>query len=126
MTQARYGHAAAHHQNLGFLITGGEGISGTSKSTEITKDGVTFKAFEPLSIGLINHCMVALDGSNGANFFIGGGSRIDNDNVDSFSKRTFKYLELGGLLGGYWADIAPMPTGRYGKKSNFREQNDMK
>ena len=86
----------------------------------------TFKAFEPLSIGLINHCMVALDGSNGANFFIGGGSRIDNDNVDSFSKRTFKYLELGGLLGGYWADIAPMPTGRYGKKSNFREQNDMK
>ena len=68
MNEARYLGAAAHHQDLGFLITGGKGKS----TTEITKDGVTFEAFTPLPIVLHSHCVVSLDGEDG-DIFVGGG-----------------------------------------------------
>ena len=71
MKEARRAHAAAHHKDLGFLITGGQD-GGYKSSTEITKDGVTFEAFTPLPIVLHSHCVVSLDGEDG-DIFVGGG-----------------------------------------------------
>ena len=42
MKEARRAHAAAHHKDLGFLITGGHD-GGYKSSTEITKDVVIFE-----------------------------------------------------------------------------------
>ena len=125
MSEARRSHAAAHHQHLGFLITGGEGgdSGGIMSSTEITKDGgVTFEAFTPLPIGFHKHCVVALDGGHSGDFFVGGGWNIREDGVrDADSRRAFIYK------GNQWVEIEQLPTGRNGKKMlNFGKQNYMK
>ena len=112
MNEARVYSRAAHHQELGFLITGGgwpEGIS----TTEITKDGATFEVFTPLPIGLAGHCVVALEGDDG-DFFVGGGYDGSNNN-----KRTFIHR------GNQWVEMMQMPTARQCKKPNLEMQNEI-
>ena len=114
MNEARAECAAAHHKDLGFLITGGK--SSTSQpsgahfksSTEITKDGVNFEVFTPLPIGLRLHCMVALDGDEEGDFFVGGGSKSDG-----YNKRAFIHK------GNQWVEVKEMPTARRGKEPDF-------
>ena len=113
MNEARYYHRAAHHQELGFLITGG-GWSGPKSTTEITKDGVTFEVFTPLPIGLTLHCLVALDGDDG-DFFVGGGKSVSS-NAD---KRAFIHRD------NQWVEMMQMPTARHGKKPNLENQNEI-
>ena len=70
MNEVRGYSRAAHQQELGFPITGGGWPEGKS-TKEVSKDGVTFEVFTPLPIGLVLHCLVALDGDAG-DFFVGG------------------------------------------------------
>ena len=104
MKEARMYAAAAHHEDKGFLITGGKGNGGRLSSTEITKDGVTFEDFTPLPIALSSHCMVALNDPADGDFFLAGGY------TSSQSKRAFIHK------GNQWDEMAEMPTARYGKK----------
>lgn len=113
MKEARRAHAAAHHKDLGFLITGGED-GGYKSSTEITKDGVTFEDFDPLPYSVTKHCAVALDGPNGDFFVAGGWSSSAPD-----EKRAFVYK------GSNWVQMSSMAIGRNGKKTNLGRQNEI-
>ena len=109
MNEAREGSAAAHHKDLGFLITGGKSSGDHFKSsTEITKDGVTFEDFTPLPIGLRQHCLVALDGDEDGDFFVVGGQMSGG-----YNKRAFTHK------GNQWVEVEEVPTARRGKKPNL-------
>ena len=108
MNEVRGYSKAAHHQELGFLVTGGSWPDGKS-TTEVTKDGVTFEVFTPLPIALVLHCLVALDG-DGGDFFVGGGYDGSNNN-----KRAFIHS------GNQWVEMREMPTARRCKKPQFRK-----
>merc|ERR1711879_325082 len=102
MGTSRELHAAAHHKDLGFLITGGKHPESYKTSTEITRDGVTFEAFTPLPIGLRSHCMVALDGDEEGDFFVGGG----HSSGQQYDKRAYIYKI------NQWVEVEELPTGR--------------
>ena len=108
MTTSRAHHAAAHHKDLGFLITGGKYPDDYKSSTEITTDGVTFEAFTPLPVGLRDHCMVALDGDEEGDFFVGGG----DISIGKYRKEAFIHKN------NQWMDVKELPTGSRGKKPN--------
>ena len=108
MTESREKHAAAHHKNLGFLITGGKSTDEFKSSTEITQDGVTFQPFTSLPIGVQSHCMVALDGDEEEDFFIGGG----DTSAGKYSKKAFIYKN------NQWINVTELPTGSRGKYPN--------
>ena len=103
-------NTGAHHDELGFLVS----ARGSTGTTEITTDGVTFNAFTPLPIGLSNYCMVALDGDDGE-FFVGGGSYSSCSTTscrnDVKSRRAFIYKD------NQWDEVAQMPTARSCKKA---------
>ena len=99
--------AAAHHKELGFLITGA--YSPSKSSTEITTDGVNFDQFTPLPIKLYGHCLLALDSDYGDFFTAGGVS--DGNRI----KRAFIHKD------SQWTEVAEMPTARNGKKIQFRD-----
>ena len=101
LNEDRFKAAAAHHIELGFLITGGEY---RKSSTEITADGVTWDLFTPLPINLYGHCLVALDSDYGDFFIVGGRSSRD------FEKRSFIHKN------SQWTEVKAMPTPRSGKK----------
>ena len=110
MNEARAEGAAAYHKDLGFLVTGGKSSGDSFKtSTEITQDGVTFRAFTSLPIGVLNHCMVALDGDEEGDFFVGGG----DSSVGKYTKKAFIHKD------NQWMDAEQLPTGRRGKKPNL-------
>ena len=110
MNEARTRSAAAHHKDLGFLVTGG--VPGPKSSTEISKDGITFEAFTPLPVGLAHHCAVALDGDNG-DFFIAGGATSSGD----LSKRAFIHR------GNQWVEMKQMDLAHNsGKKPNLEKK----
>ena len=113
MTTSRAHHAAAHHKDVGFLITGGKWPENFKSSTEITRDGVTFEAFTPLPVGLRDHCMVALDGDEEGDFFVGGG----DSSVKTYTKSTYIYKN------NQWVGVRELPTGRRGKMPNFDLHN---
>ena len=106
MNEARAQGAAAHHKDLGFLVTGGKSNGDPFKtSTEITQDGVTFQPFTSLPIGVQSHCMVALDGDEEEDFFIGGG----DTSAGKYSKKAFIHKN------NQWMDVNELPTGSRGK-----------
>merc|ERR1711879_93780 len=108
MKKARSSAAAAHHEDKGFLITGGFGGSWPHhSSTEITRDGVTFEEFTPLPIALYEHCMIALNDDEDGDFFVAGGYS------STYSKRAFIHK------GGQWDEMTEMPTARDGKKPSL-------
>ena len=115
MTTSRAHHAAAHHKDVGFLITGGKWPENFKSSTEITRDGVTFEAFTPLPVGLRDHCMVALDGDEEGDFFVGGGDIRGG----KYSKRAFIYKN------NQWMDVKELPTGSRGKKPNLNLSDEL-
>ena len=78
---------------------------GTS-SAEQTSDGVTFRTFTGLPIGLADHCLVALNGAERGDFFLTGGYSGGS------SKKTYIY-------NSGWMPKADMPTARSGKKPNL-------
>ena len=105
MKEARNIAAGAHHQQLGFLISGGY-RAGYLSTTEITTDGVTFNYFTPLPFGLYLHCMVALDGDDGEFIIVGGFS-------GSYEKRAFIHKS------NQWVQMASMTTARDCKMSDL-------
>ena len=115
MKEARFNAAAAHHEDKGFLITGGWGSKDGSDpknrlpSTEITKDGVTFEYFTPLPVAYQELCMVALNDEDDGDFFVAGGWDGGRDSI----KRAFIHK------GNQWNEITPMPTARRGKKPSL-------
>ena len=112
MKEARMYAAAAHHEDKGFLITGGQnGWNNRHSSTEITKDGVTFEDFTPLPRALSYHCMVALNDPADGDFFVAGGYPT--------SKRAFIHK------GNQWDEMAEMPTARYRKKPSLEIENEL-
>ena len=109
-------NTGAHHDELGFLVS----ARGSTGTTEITTDGVTFNAFTPLPIGLSNYCMVALDGDDGE-FFVGGGDywKLDGNNGRSLkSRRAFIYRD------NQWVEVAQMPTARNCKRAYLEMQSE--
>ena len=115
MSETRSVAAGAHHPSLGFLVSGGctatgstrcNGTSARLTSSEVSFDGASWGAFTPLPIGLSSHCVVALDSNYGV-FFLAGGWDGSNQ-LD----RAFIHDNI------YWVEVTPMPTARYGKKSN--------
>ena len=108
LNEDRFKAAAAHHIELGFLITGGEY---RKSSTEITADGVTWDLFTPLPINLYGHCLVALDSDYGDFFTVGGQRGSDGKS----NKRAFIYKN------SQWTEVEEMPTARYCKKIQFRD-----
>ena len=115
MKESRCHHAAAHHKDLGFLITGGKWPENFKSSTEITRDGVTFEVFTPLPVGLRDHCMVALDGDEEGDFFVGGGDKWGQ----KYIKSTYIYKN------NQWVGVKELPTGRRGKMPNFDIHNEI-
>ena len=113
MKEERAYAAAAHHEDKGFIITGGVNGNGWLSSTEITKDGVTFEDFTPLPIALYTHCMVALNDADAGDFFVAGGSS------SSYSKRAFIHK------GGQWNETTEMPTARSSKKPSLEKENEL-
>ena len=112
MKEARAWAAAAHHQDKGFIVTGGS--SGyLLSSTEISKDGVTFEDFTPLPIAVYGHCMVALNDPDDGDFFVAGGS------TGSFSKRVFIHKD------DQWNEMTEMPTARRGKEPSLEMENEL-
>ena len=107
MKEERAYAAAAHHEDKGFIITGGVNGNGWLSSTEITKDGVTFELFTPLPIALFSHCIVALNDEEDGDFFVAGGFS------SSYSKRSFIHK------GNQWNEMTEMPTARAGKKPSL-------
>ena len=111
MNQARRYAAGAHHNSLGFLVSGGShsgsdrsGSAGLS-SSELSTEGATWGAYTPLPIELIAHCMVALDGNDG-DFFLAGG--FDG------SRQDLVFIHRSNN----WVEVPQMPTVRNRKKSN--------
>ena len=115
MTESRIDHAAAHHKDLGFLITGGKWPESFKSSTEITRDGDTFEAFTPLPIGLRAHCMVALDGDEEGDFFVGGGDKSGQ----KYTKSAYIYKS------NQWVGVEELPTGSRGKKPYLDIHNEL-
>ena len=116
MKEGRLYAAAAHHEDKGFLITGGIGpYNGYSRlsSTEITKDGLTFEDFTQLPIGLYYHCMIAFNGGDDGDFFVAGGAS------STYSKRVFIHK------GNQWNEMTEMPTARSGKKPSLEIENKL-
>ena len=107
MSAPRFKAGAAHHHVLGFLVSGG--APGLQRTTEVTKDGITFEAFTPLPIGVQAPCAVALGGDDG-DFFVGGGY-----DGSPHSKRAFIHR------GNQWVEMREMPTARRCKKPQFRK-----
>ena len=106
--------AAAHHEDKGFLITGGVGIGWNHlSSTEITKDGVTFEDFTPLPIALNEHCMVALNDEDAGDFFVASGA----EPVAGTSKRAFIHK------GNQRNEMTEMANDRIGKKPTLEIEN---
>ena len=101
MSAPRFKAGAAHHHVLGFLVSGG--APGLQRTTEVTKDGITFEAFTPLPIGVQAPCAVALGGDDG-DFFVGGGY-----DGSPHSKRAFIHR------GNQWVEMQEMPTARHSK-----------
>ena len=101
MMETRFFSAAAHHRDLGFLVSGGnlDNNGWPKTSTEITKDGITFEAFTPLPTGFTSHCLVALDGGSDGDFFVAGG--WDGSN---YVKRALIHR------GNQWVEMREMPT----------------
>ena len=115
MTTSRAHHAAAHHKDLGFLITGGKYPDDYKSSTEITRDGITFEAFTSLPVGLRSHCMVALDGDEEGDFFVGGG----DNSIQQYTKSAYIYKN------NTWVGVKELPTGRRGKMPNLDLDNEI-
>ena len=116
MKEARAWAAAAHHQDKGFIVTGGS--SGyLLSSTEISKDGVTFEDFTPLPIALSGHCAVALNDNEDGDFFVAGGWACSSQ--CSVSKRVFIHKN------NQWYEVTEMPTSRYGKKPSLEIENEL-
>ena len=120
MNEARAYGSAALHQNLGFLITGGQGPRGIPSAEISTDGGVTFSDFNFLdhSRSLYFHCIVALNGDNG-DFFVGAGFNQHSGSGEPITNRAFI------LRGNQWVEVTPMPTARYGKKSNLEMVGEM-
>ena len=113
MKEARMYAAAAHHEDKGFLITGGQnGWNNRHSSTEITEDGVTFEDFTPLPIALERHCAVALNDEDDGDFFVAGGYNSDRQE----SKRAFIHK------GNHWNETTEMPTARQSKKQSLEKR----
>ena len=110
MNQARTYAAGAHHNSIGFLVSGGS-VSGSAarlSSSELSTEGATWGAYTPLPIGLSSHCVVALDSNYGV-FFLAGGWDGSNELDRAFIHK-----------GANWVEVKQMSTARYGKKSNNR------
>ena len=108
MNQARTKAAGAHHNSLGFVVSGGS-VSGSAglSSSELSTEGATWGTYTPLPIGLSSHSMVALDRNDG-DFFLAGGEGVDGLRVDHvFIHRSDN-----------WVEVTQMPTVRTRKKSN--------
>ena len=130
MIEQRQGSVAAHHEQLGFLITGGEKSAWndgwqrqiTHSSTEITKDGLIFESFTELPFLLSRHCLVALDVEEGE-FFLGGGLRGGYD-------ANWNYIPTSTIgkaffhRGNQWIEVPAMPTARNSKKPNLELHNE--
>ena len=112
MNETRYMAAGAHHPQRGFLVSGGLSrwdTSGILSSSELSTDGTTFRAYTPLPIGLVQSCMVALEGGDGE-FFLAGGS----DAIGGSNKLDRAFIHRSNN----WVEVTPMPTARFCKKSN--------
>ena len=105
MNEKRHKFAGAHHSQLGFLVSGGW----QSSTTEITTDGMTFNAYTPLPLALLDHCLVALDRDDGEFFLAGGRTEYDAHNG------TYIHRD------NHWDNVHDMPTRRYGKKSYLKK-----
>ena len=108
MREARSDSAAASHPSHGWVITGGWNGDERLSSAESTRDGRTFRPFTPLPLGLYNHCLVSLEGSDRGDFLLTGGDKGVND----YNKKTFLYKE------GEWREVEDMPVARTSKMLN--------
>ena len=104
MHQKRAYSAAAYHPAHGWVISGGYGDGEYKSSVESTRDGLTFKSFADLPLGLWGHCLVSLGGAAIGDFLLTGGAGDDADN-----KKTFIYRQ------GLWRRVEDMPSARQGK-----------
>ena len=110
MSKARSSSAAASHPSHGWVITGGNDRDDERlSSAESTRDGRTFRPFTPLPLGLVEHCLVSLEGTDRGDFLLTGGDVIGRGD---YNKQTFLYK------GGEWREVEDMPTARRGKKAN--------
>ena len=111
MNNVRHTAAGAHHESLGFLVSGGRtNVSTILSSSELSTNGATWGVYTQLQlpIGLRFHCMIALDRSDGEFFLAGGSDARDGSNS----------VDLAFIYNGTnWVEVTPMPTARYGTKS---------
>ena len=107
MQEKRAYSAAAFHPAHGWVISGGYGDREYKSSVESTRDGLTFKSFTELPLGLWGHCLVSLEGVESGDFLLTGGA--GGDGGDNDNKKTFIYGQ------GLWRRVEDMPSARQGK-----------
>ena len=98
MREKRYLAAAASHPTHGWVITGGYEPGSLKSIAESTRDGRTFQPFPQLPLGLFQHCLVSLEGSDSGDFFLTGGDSGNGRNKKTLIFKKGRWRQVGDML----------------------------